>query len=92
MWCCLLEFAIVILSKFLINFLKLMISLTPKYKEFSNEKLDNNNAQRLASLIFTVSEGTSSTSTESRSTLRQNEIEDYIMQESAQNTNDTISP
>ena len=34
----------VILSKFPTNFSKLIILLIPKYKEFSNMKLDNNDA------------------------------------------------
>ena len=42
------QVSIVILSKFPTNFWKLFISLTPNYKEFSNKKLDNNDAWRLA--------------------------------------------
>ena len=70
------KLAIVILSKFLNIFWKLIISMTPTYKELYTKELYNNDAWHLLSLIFSIGGATSSTSTESRSTLRQNEIGD----------------
>ena len=83
---CLPKLAIVALFEFPITFWKLIISLTPKYKEFSNEKLDNNGAWLLRSLSFTVGGAMSSTSTESRATLRSKSCAELVPKATSTNS------